>query len=172
MRTGAVPSGPLESLHPIESAATRHTDSAQLHVQYPRFHVPGSNYCGDDHRCYCPAGPAIGVPPRVWWHPTALNPCRKTPWTVFGASFTDDQLLVRNKHVCCAMNHLRPAPILVEALAAVLAALGVSLGELFEPFTKVVRPRTPRRRGRAQTATLRPTPWAAATPGTAIPRGG
>ena len=34
----------------------------------------------------------------------------------------------------------------MEALAAILAALGVNLGELFELFTKVVRPRTPRRR--------------------------
>ncbi len=37
--------------------------------------------------------------------------------------------------------------VTVEALAAILAALGVSLGEFFEPFAKVVRPRTPRRRG-------------------------
>ena len=37
--------------------------------------------------------------------------------------------------------------VTVEALAAILAALGVSLGEFFKPFTKVVRPRTPRRRG-------------------------
>ena len=37
--------------------------------------------------------------------------------------------------------------VTVEALAAILAALGLSLGEFFEPFTKVVRPRTPRRRG-------------------------
>ncbi len=36
--------------------------------------------------------------------------------------------------------------VTVEALAAILAALGVSLGEFFKPFTKVVRPRTPRRR--------------------------
>ncbi len=37
--------------------------------------------------------------------------------------------------------------VTVEALAAILAALGVSLGEFFSSFTKVVRPRTPRRRG-------------------------
>ncbi len=36
--------------------------------------------------------------------------------------------------------------VTVEALAAILAALGVSLGEFFRPFTKVVRPRTPRKR--------------------------
>ena len=35
--------------------------------------------------------------------------------------------------------------VTVEALAAILAALGVSLGEFFSSFTKVVRPRTPRR---------------------------
>ncbi|MCH7682396.1 MAG: helix-turn-helix domain-containing protein [Gemmatimonadetes bacterium] len=37
--------------------------------------------------------------------------------------------------------------VTVEALAAILAALGVSLGEFFKPFTKIVKPRTPRRRG-------------------------
>ena len=37
--------------------------------------------------------------------------------------------------------------VTVEALAAILAALGVSLGDFFKPFGKVVRPRTPRRRG-------------------------
>ena len=37
--------------------------------------------------------------------------------------------------------------VTVETLAAILAALGVSLREFFKPFTKVVRPRTPRRRG-------------------------
>ena len=37
--------------------------------------------------------------------------------------------------------------VTVEALAAILAALGVSLKEFFSSFTKVVRPRTPRRRG-------------------------
>ena len=37
--------------------------------------------------------------------------------------------------------------VTVEALAAILAALGVSLGEFFKPFREVVRPRTPRRRG-------------------------
>jgi len=34
--------------------------------------------------------------------------------------------------------------VTVEALAAILAALGVSLGDFFSSFTKVVRPRTPR----------------------------
>ena len=37
--------------------------------------------------------------------------------------------------------------VTVEALAAILAPLGVSLGEFFKPFREVVRPRTPRRRG-------------------------
>ncbi len=37
--------------------------------------------------------------------------------------------------------------VTVDALAAIVAALGVSLREFFKPFTKVVRPRTPRRRG-------------------------
>ncbi len=37
--------------------------------------------------------------------------------------------------------------VTVEALAAALAALGVSLREFFKPFTKVVRPRTAMRRG-------------------------
>ncbi len=37
--------------------------------------------------------------------------------------------------------------VTVETLAAILAALGVSLGEFFKPFKQVVRPRTPRRRG-------------------------
>ena len=37
--------------------------------------------------------------------------------------------------------------VTVEALATILAALGVSLREFFKPFTKVVKPRTPRRRG-------------------------
>lgn len=37
--------------------------------------------------------------------------------------------------------------VTVEALAALLAALGVSLGEFFAPFGDVVRPRAPRRRG-------------------------
>ena len=37
--------------------------------------------------------------------------------------------------------------VTVEALAAILAALSVSLGEFFKPFKDVVRPRTPRRRG-------------------------
>ena len=36
--------------------------------------------------------------------------------------------------------------VTVEALAAILAALGVSLGEFFRPFKQVVRPRVPRRR--------------------------
>ena len=35
----------------------------------------------------------------------------------------------------------------VDSLAAILAALGVSLREFFKPFKEVVRPRTPRRRG-------------------------
>ncbi len=34
--------------------------------------------------------------------------------------------------------------VTVEALAAILAALGVSLREFFKPFREVVRPRTPR----------------------------
>ncbi len=33
--------------------------------------------------------------------------------------------------------------VTVEALAAIFAALGVSLGEFFKPFKEVVRPRTP-----------------------------
>ncbi len=33
--------------------------------------------------------------------------------------------------------------VTVDSLAAILVALGVSLGEFFSPFTKVVRPRTP-----------------------------
>ncbi len=37
--------------------------------------------------------------------------------------------------------------VTVEALATILAALGVSLSEFFKPFKEVVRPRTPRRRG-------------------------
>ena len=37
--------------------------------------------------------------------------------------------------------------VTVDALAAILAALGVSLREFFQPFKAVVRPRTPRRRG-------------------------
>ena len=37
--------------------------------------------------------------------------------------------------------------VTVEALAAILAALDVSLREFFRPFKDVVRPRTPRRRG-------------------------
>ncbi len=36
--------------------------------------------------------------------------------------------------------------VTVEALAAILAPLGVSLADFFEPFTTVVRPRTPRRK--------------------------
>ena len=39
--------------------------------------------------------------------------------------------------------------VTVEALAAILATLGVSLREFFKPFREAVRPRTPRRRGRA-----------------------
>ncbi len=38
--------------------------------------------------------------------------------------------------------------VTVEALAAILAALGVSLREFFKPFKEVVRPRTPSRRVR------------------------
>ena len=37
--------------------------------------------------------------------------------------------------------------VTVEALAAILAPLGVSLREFFKPFKDVVKPRTPRRRG-------------------------
>ncbi len=37
--------------------------------------------------------------------------------------------------------------VTVEALAAILAALSVSLREFFRPFKDVVKPRTPRRRG-------------------------
>ena len=37
--------------------------------------------------------------------------------------------------------------VTLEALAAILAPLGVSLGQFFKPFKEVVRPRTPRRRG-------------------------
>ena len=37
--------------------------------------------------------------------------------------------------------------VTVEALAAILAALDVSLHEFFKPFMEVVTPRTPRRRG-------------------------
>ncbi len=37
--------------------------------------------------------------------------------------------------------------VTVDSLAAILAALGVSLSEFFKPFKQVVRPRTPRRRG-------------------------
>jgi transcriptional regulator with XRE-family HTH domain len=36
--------------------------------------------------------------------------------------------------------------VTVEALAAILAPLGVSLGEFFRPFQAVMRPKTPRRR--------------------------
>jgi len=36
--------------------------------------------------------------------------------------------------------------VTVEALAAILAALHVSLGEFFRPFKEAMRPRTPRRR--------------------------
>jgi len=38
----------------------------------------------------------------------------------------------------------------VEALAAILAALSVSLKEFFRSFKKVVRPRTPRLGGNSQ----------------------
>ena len=37
--------------------------------------------------------------------------------------------------------------VTVEALAAILAALRVSLAEFFQDFERVIRPRTPRRRG-------------------------
>ncbi len=36
--------------------------------------------------------------------------------------------------------------VTVEALAAALAAMGLSLGEFFRPFTKVASPRTARKR--------------------------
>jgi len=36
--------------------------------------------------------------------------------------------------------------VTVEALAAILAPLGVSLGEFFDPFSSVMRTRAPRRR--------------------------
>ena len=36
--------------------------------------------------------------------------------------------------------------VTMEALAAILAALGVSLQQFFKPFKEVVKPRTPRRR--------------------------
>ena len=36
--------------------------------------------------------------------------------------------------------------VTVETLAAILAALDISLGQFFRPFREVVRPRTPRRR--------------------------
>ena len=37
--------------------------------------------------------------------------------------------------------------VTVEALAAILAAMDVSLRDFFRPFGQAVRPRTPRRRG-------------------------
>ncbi len=37
--------------------------------------------------------------------------------------------------------------VTVEALAAILAPLGISLSEFFKPFKQVVRPRVPRRQG-------------------------
>ena len=37
--------------------------------------------------------------------------------------------------------------VTVDSLAAILAALDVSLNEFFKPFEDVVRPRTPRRVG-------------------------
>ncbi len=40
--------------------------------------------------------------------------------------------------------------VTVEALAAILAALEVSLGEFFRPFESIVRPKTPRRRKRRE----------------------
>jgi transcriptional regulator with XRE-family HTH domain len=36
--------------------------------------------------------------------------------------------------------------VTIEVLAAILAPLGVSLGDFFQPFAAVVRSRTPRRR--------------------------
>ena len=36
--------------------------------------------------------------------------------------------------------------ITVDSLATILAAMSVSLSDFFHPFTKLVRPRTPRRR--------------------------
>ncbi len=39
--------------------------------------------------------------------------------------------------------------VTVDSLAAILAALDVSLNEFFKPFKDVVRPRTPRRRDQA-----------------------
>ncbi len=51
--------------------------------------------------------------------------------------------------------------VTVEALATILAALGVSLGDFFAPFNRVVKPRTPSRgfsRGRsADSHNLAPT---------------
>jgi transcriptional regulator with XRE-family HTH domain len=37
--------------------------------------------------------------------------------------------------------------VTVEMLAAILAAMSVSLAEFFRPFSEVVRPKTPRKRG-------------------------
>lgn len=37
--------------------------------------------------------------------------------------------------------------VTVDMLAAVIAPMSISLREFFKPFSKVVRPRTPRRRG-------------------------
>lgn len=37
--------------------------------------------------------------------------------------------------------------VTVEMLAAILAAMPVSLSEFFRPFTAIARPRTPRKRG-------------------------
>jgi transcriptional regulator with XRE-family HTH domain len=39
--------------------------------------------------------------------------------------------------------------VTVDSLAAICTALDVSLNEFFKPFKDVVRPRTPRRRGRS-----------------------
>jgi len=37
--------------------------------------------------------------------------------------------------------------VTVETLAAIIASLSIPLSEFFKPFTQVVRPKTPRRRG-------------------------
>ena len=37
--------------------------------------------------------------------------------------------------------------VTVDMLAAILAAMSISLAEFFQPFGRVQRPRTPRRRG-------------------------
>ena len=42
--------------------------------------------------------------------------------------------------------------VTVDSLAAILAALSVSLREFFKPFKQVVRSRTPRGRGKPETS--------------------